>query len=88
MRVNTAPRRAVDKPMHKFRVGEKVTWQSQPVSQARSRGTVTIVLQLPPLGDNLQYRIKNLKDPHEFVVLEHELSRDTSPSSLSSETFA
>lgn len=88
LRVDTAPRRTAEKIAHKFRVGEKVTWQSQPVSQARSRGTVTIVMLLPPLGTNLQYRIKNLKDPHEFVVLEHELSRETGAASLSSQTFS
>ena len=88
LRLDTAPPRAVEKTSHKFRVGEKVTWQSQPISQARSRGVVTIVMLLPPLGTNLQYRIKNLKDPHEFVVLEHELSRDTAPASLTSETFS
>ena len=74
----SAPRRAVEKPSHKFRIGEKVVWQSQPIAQARSRGVVTIVMLLPPLGSVVQYRIKNLKDPHEFVVLEHELSRDSS----------
>ena len=83
----SAPRRVVEKPLHKFRIGEKVTWQAQPVAQARSRGIVTIVMLLPPLGNNLQYRIKNLRDPHEFVVLEHELSRDTTGGDLA-DTFS
>jgi hypothetical protein len=32
-----------------------------------------IVARLPPLGTELQYRIKSVKEPYERVVLEHQI---------------
>lgn len=75
----SAPRRVVETPGHKFRIGETVVWLAASSLRAPSRGSVTIVLQMPPLGDVLQYRIRGSKEPREFVVLEHELSRSGSP---------
>ena len=68
----SAPRRVVEQPLHKFSVGDRATWRAQPVAQARSRGVVTVVSLLPPLGD---------------VVLEHELSPETA-TNLETQTFA
>jgi hypothetical protein len=32
-----------------------------------------VLAQLPPLGTELQYRIKSVKEPYERVVLEHQI---------------
>lgn len=41
----------------------------------KSDATFTVLAQLPPSGNDLQYRIKSAKEPHERVVLEHQLTR-------------
>ena len=61
---------------HKFRIGEKVSWSAASLGQARSKGVVTIVAQMPPLGNDLQYRIRSAKDSHDHVVVEADLTRE------------
>jgi hypothetical protein len=34
-----------------------------------------VLAQLPPLGSDLQYRIKSVKEAHQRVAAEHELVR-------------
>jgi hypothetical protein len=54
---------------HKFRIGELVNY----LSRERASGVYQITQLLPPEGEAFQYRIKNINEPHERVVKEHEL---------------
>jgi hypothetical protein len=59
-------------PAHKFRVGEIVH-----LSPARNvpGGPYEVIKQLPERGGELEYRIKNMSEPHERVVPESELRK-------------
>lgn len=60
---------------HLYMVGEEVVFgRHSGTFSPRAGGTYTIKAQLPPLGDHLQYRIKSATEPHERVVVEHQLS--------------
>jgi len=59
---------------HKFKIGQSVIYASGPFG----RGDVSaykIVKLLPPEGDDFQYKIKSIDEPHERVVKESELAR-------------
>ena len=60
---------------HQFSIGELVTlnWQSGGLFPKDS--SYTIKSQLPPVGIELQYRIKSTGEPYERVVTEHQLSK-------------
>jgi hypothetical protein len=60
---------------HIYRVGEKVILDSRAGYSLKSDGAFTVVAQLPPLGVDLQYRIKSSSEPYERVALEHQLMR-------------
>ena len=58
-----------------YAVGEMVTYGfPSGTFSGRTAKHFTILAQLPPLGDDLQYRIKSLSEAHERVVVEHQLS--------------
>ena len=59
-------------PAHKFQVGEIVH-----LSPARNvpGGPYEVIRQLPERGGELEYRIKNMSEPHERVVPESELRK-------------
>ena len=59
-------------PAHKFQVGEIVH-----LSPARNvpGGPYEVIKQLPEHGGELEYRIKNMSEPHERVVPESELRK-------------
>lgn len=60
---------------HLYMVGEQVIFgRHSGTFSPRAGGTYTVKAQLPPLGDHLQYRIKSPTEPHERVVVEHQLS--------------
>jgi hypothetical protein len=54
---------------HKFKIGQRVNY----FSRERASGVYVITHLLPSEGDAFQYRIKNVNEPHERVVKEHEL---------------
>lgn len=65
---------------HKYNVGDRVMYSvpTQKVAPTRKdrtegRGEYEILQLLPPLGADLQYRIKNGRDGTERMVLEREL---------------
>jgi len=60
---------------HLYRIGEKVTFNPGIGVTVQAAGTFTVLVQLPPLGDVLQYRIKSDHEPYERVVSEHQLVR-------------
>lgn len=60
---------------HLYMVGDEVTFgHLSEAATAKSGGSYTIKAQLPPVGDHLQYRIKSASEPHERVVVEHQLT--------------
>ncbi len=59
---------------HLYKRGETVLLDAHLRYFLGANGVFTVVAQLPPLGNDLQYRIKSLKEPYERVVLEHQLS--------------
>jgi hypothetical protein len=59
---------------HLYRPGETVLLDASLRYFLKSDATFTIVAQLPPLGNDLQYRIKSNKEPYERVALEHQLA--------------
>ena len=56
---------------HKFKIGQLVYY----LSRERVPGVYQITQLLPPEGDEFQYRIKNVNEPHERVAKESELRR-------------
>jgi len=59
----------------KFKIGQSVTFASGPFGRGGANGTYKIIQFLPPEGDDYQYRIKNVGEPHARVVKESQLSR-------------
>lgn len=58
---------------HQFRCGQTVRLRRRGANAAS--GEYTIVRQLPDEGDELQYRIKSVREPHERVAKESELEK-------------
>ena len=68
-------------PDHLFSVGELVSFDSRERPSQRAESVFTVRMQMPPLGDELQYRIKSIGEPHERVVTEGRLTRFTAAAS-------
>jgi len=62
---------------HKFKVGESVLYTSGPYGRGGASSAYTVTQLLPPEGDDQQYRIKSADEPHERVVKESQLNRDS-----------
>ena len=60
---------------HKFKVGQTVSFTSGPFGRGSTDAIYTVTQLLPPEGDDRQYRIKNVDEPHERVVKESQLNR-------------
>ena len=59
---------------HIYSVGQQVSFSERVVTYLkRTGGVFTITKLLPPLGAELQYRIKSVGEVHERVASEHEL---------------
>ncbi len=73
---------------HLYAIGETVAlrphWGG---SVLKTAGPCLVKARLPPLGDSFQYRIKCEGEPYERVVLEHDLVRAASVTSVA-DTFA
>jgi hypothetical protein len=61
---------------HKFKVGQSVLYTSGPYGGGTG-GIYKITQLLPADGDDRQYRIKSADEPHERVVKESQLDRDS-----------
>jgi hypothetical protein len=61
---------------HRFKVGQSVLYTSGPYGGGTG-GVYKITQLLPPEGDDRQYRIKSASEPHERVVKESQLNRDS-----------
>ncbi len=62
---------------HKFKVGQSVLYASGPFGRGATSGVYKVTHLLPPQGDDHQYRIKSSDEPHERVVKESELHRES-----------
>ena len=62
---------------HLYRVGERVVLEVRAAYAVKPDAVFVVVAQLPPSGPDLQYRIKSADEPHERVVKESELHRDS-----------
>ena len=62
-------------PVHKFKIGQSVSFTSGPFGRGGTNKVYRITQLLPPEGDDYQYRIKNVDEPHERVVKESQLDR-------------
>jgi hypothetical protein len=60
---------------HKFKVGQTVRYTSGPYGRGSDGGVYQVTKLLPPEGDDRQYRIKSVNEPHERVVKESQLDR-------------
>ncbi|MFZ0558718.1 MAG: hypothetical protein WAM55_05460 [Methylovirgula sp.] len=60
---------------HLYRIGEMVTLDWRAGYFPKSDGVFTVVAQMPPLGSELQYRIKSQSEPYARVAMEHQLAR-------------
>jgi hypothetical protein len=62
---------------HRFKVGQSVVYTSGPYGRGGSSSVYKVTQLLPPEGDDRQYRIKSADEPHERVVKESQLNRDS-----------
>ena len=58
---------------HIYSVGQQVSFGERVVTYLKRTGVFTVTKLLPPLGAELQYRIKSAGEVHERVASEHEL---------------
>jgi hypothetical protein len=58
---------------HIYSVGQQVSFGGRVVTYLTRTGVFTITKLLPPLGAELQYRIKSAGEAYERVASEHEL---------------
>ena len=58
-----------------YEIGETVTLDIHAGYFRSGSDTFSVLAQLPPLGDDLQYRIKSVDEPYQRVVAEHQLTR-------------
>jgi len=58
---------------HIYSVGQRVSFDGRVVTYLRRTGVFTVTKLLPPVGAELQYRIKSEGEAHERVASEHEL---------------
>ena len=56
-----------------IRVGQKVSFDGRVGTYLKRSGVFTVTKLLPPVGSELQYRIKSDGESHERVASEHEL---------------
>jgi hypothetical protein len=56
---------------HKYKIGQLVNY----LGRDRAPGLYQVTQLLPPEGEEFQYRIKNINEPHERVAKERELRR-------------
>ena len=61
---------------HKFEVGQTVMYIA-PFSHAAAAADYKVTHLLPPEGNDYQYRIKSAAEPHERVVKESQLQRES-----------
>lgn len=61
---------------HIYSVGQHVSFDGRGGAYLKRAGIFTITKLLPPVGTELQYRIKSEGEAHERVASEHELQAE------------
>jgi hypothetical protein len=78
---------------HLYAVGQSVSLAAQLGIGRNTTGVYKVTKLLPPLGVELQYRIRSEGEAHERVVVEHQIKAarpkelNTKAGALSSESF-
>lgn len=60
---------------HLYKVGEIVAFDPRAGNLRNPHGVFSVLAQLPPSGDELQYRIKSANESHQRVATEYQLMR-------------
>jgi hypothetical protein len=60
---------------HRFRIGDSVHFTSGMLGRGGVHGVYEVVRLLPTDGDEQQYRIKSMTEPHERVAKQSQLER-------------
>jgi hypothetical protein len=60
---------------HRFRIGDSVHFTSGMFGRGGANGVYEVVRLLPTDGDEQQYRIKSMTEPHERVAKQSQLER-------------
>jgi hypothetical protein len=60
---------------HKFKIGQSVNYISGPFGAGSVSSVYKITQLLPPEGDDFQYEIKIVAEPHERAAKESQLDR-------------
>jgi len=58
-----------------YRIGESVSFDARGGYFRNPSDTFSVLAQLPPVADDLQYRIKSVNEPFQRVVAENQLKR-------------
>ena len=67
---------------HRFRVGQTVSFlRITPASKASPSGSFRVVALLPEYFGNNQYRLESIRDGHQRVVVESEISTNAGSAS-------
>jgi hypothetical protein len=62
-------------PTHLYEIGEMVTFDPRGGYLQNPHDAFSVLAQLPPLGNEFQYRIKSVNEPYQRVAAEHQLKR-------------
>jgi hypothetical protein len=60
---------------YKFKIGQSVSYTSGPFGAGSASSIYKITQLLPLEGDDFQYKIKSVAEPHERVAKESQLDR-------------
>jgi hypothetical protein len=60
---------------HKFKIGQSVSYTLGVFGAGSANSVYKITQLLPPEGDDFQYKIKSVAEPHERVAKESQLDR-------------
>jgi hypothetical protein len=71
---------------HIYSVGQHVSFDGRGGTYLKRAGVFTITKLLPPVGTELQYRIKSDGEAYERVASEHELQAQLEKSIVAAET--
>ncbi|HUB65454.1 MAG TPA: hypothetical protein VL996_13595 [Methylocella sp.] len=62
---------------HLYSIGQRVSFDGRVGLYLKRAGVFTVTKLLPPLGTELQYRVKSDSEAYERVAREHELQAET-----------
>ena len=60
---------------HRFKLGQKVRFTSGFASREAASGDYEVLGRLPSQDGELQYRVRNVREPYERVVKEGQIER-------------